>query len=169
MEQLIYHPWPFKGILPDPSWGEQSQKDSFYYSYRTLPVYSFILWTDQCSCILSTPLGTRPPRLHWQVCNPIHWRHAYIKCLLWGPSQSYGTSPTDPPRGIPQITNQEMSVCSDFCRAFGPPHYPWGNWAEQTEYRSCYFLRDPSQNKHLTWFIGIPATAAEDTMCLEYR
>ena len=29
------------------------------------------LWTDQCPCILLTSIGTRPPELHWQVCNPV--------------------------------------------------------------------------------------------------
>ena len=77
----------------------------------------------------STSLGIHPPRLHWQVCNPIHWQHTYIQWLVWGLSQSCGISPTDPPRVIPQSTNRQMSVCSEFWWIFRPPHYPWGDWA----------------------------------------
>ena len=48
------------------------KKTAFYYSFRTLLLYLFTLLTDQYSCLLSTSLGTRPLRLHWQVCYPIH-------------------------------------------------------------------------------------------------
>ena len=153
--QLIYHPWSLKWIPPDQSWEEKSREDSFYYSYQTPPVYSFNLWTDQCSCILTTSLGACPPRLHWQVCNPIHWRHTYIQYLLWQPFQSCGTSPTDPRRGIPQSTNRPMSVCLEFCRVFGPPHYPEGIGPSKRNIEAVTSFPTPAKIKDVRVFLGL--------------
>ena len=45
----------------------------------TLPICSSILWTGQCSRILSTFTGTHPSRLHWQVCNLVDRRHTHTQ------------------------------------------------------------------------------------------